>query len=200
MWPGEHVVLGYLAYSLFCHLRYGDPPDGPGAFVATSASLLPDLVDKPLAWSLGVVQSGHAIAHSVFFAVPLAMVVVAWSHSRGHVRTGVAFALGYLLHLPADIYYQYAVNDTIEPEMVLWPVRTLEQPPTRAGFVGETIRRIGELRLELLAGDISQYMWMQFALMGTVAVLWLFDGAPVLREILLGSKSVAESVLHALRT
>ncbi|WP_255170223.1 metal-dependent hydrolase [Natrononativus amylolyticus] len=187
MWPWEHAVVGYLAYSLFCHLYYRESPGGLEALVVVFASVLPDLIDKPLAWEFGVFESGYALGHSVFFAVPLALLVGTGARLLGRPRVGVAFGVGYLLHLPADVLPAYAEAGHLPLERVLWPVAPVQADERRVGFTDRFAAMVGEYWHELLAGDPSTYMWAQLGLLLAATLLWLYDGAPVARELVVGS-------------
>jgi hypothetical protein len=89
-----------------------------GPFNRLVATQLPDLVDKPLAWSLHLLPSGRSLAHSVLVAVPLVLLVWVVASHRGHGRLGVLFAFGYLSHLYAD-YYRVVLHVPAEQ----WPLR-----------------------------------------------------------------------------
>lgn len=188
MWPWEHAIMGYLVYSLFCHAVYRDAPGGLEAFAVVFASVLPDLVDKPLAWEYGVFEAGYAIGHSIFVAVPLSIAVGLLARSAGRPRTGLAFGLGYLLHLPADVLDAYVRDGVSQPELMLWPVATVDGGAAEAGFREQFLQLFGRYHQELLAGDLSTYRWLQLGLAALAFFLWLYDGAPVLRELLLGAK------------
>ncbi|EMA40905.1 metal-dependent hydrolase [Halobiforma nitratireducens] len=201
MWPWEHAIVGYLTYSLFCHAYYRDSPGGLEAFAVVFASVLPDIIDKPLAWEFGVFETGYALGHSIFFAGPLAIVVGLLARSWGRQRAGIAFGLGYLLHLPADIVDGYVRGGYLEFGIVLWPVRPIETPPTHSheGFLAEFVRLFAGYQEQLLAGDLSTYLWLQLGVGVLTALLWLSDGAPVLRECLLGCKRLLGSLGASVR-
>lgn len=186
MWPWEHVIVGYLAYSMFCHLYYRESPGGLDAFAVVFGSVLPDVIDKPLAWEFGVFETGYALGHSIFFAVPLAVVVGALARSYNRPRAGLAFGLGYLLHLPADVVDGYARGSgELNVGIVLWPLERGESGGHHHGFVGEFTRLFTRYQNEILSGDLSTYLWLQIGLAVGAALLWLYDGAPVARECLL---------------
>lgn len=187
MWPWEHAIVGYLGYSIFCRLYYRESPDGLAAFAVVFASVLPDLIDKPLAWEFGVLESGYAIGHSIFFAVPLAVAVGALARAAGRPRAGVAFAVGYLLHLPADVLYHYATRGVVQWELMLWPVRTVP-PEGQYGLAGYSAELLVAYGRQLLLGEPSSYLWIQLAIAGGAFVLWVADGTPVLRELLVGGR------------
>lgn len=186
MWPWEHVIVGYVAYSLFRHLLFRQSPTGPETLAVVFASLLPDLIDKPLAWQFGVFEGGYAIAHSVFFAVPVSILVgtLAWRYGAG--RAGLAFAVGYLIHLPSDLLSPYAQEGEVAFERVLWPIRR-SQGEYSEGLVGEFVEIVVPYLYELAAGEPSGYLLFQLGLMGCAFLLWVYDGMPVLREAVLGT-------------
>ena len=186
--------MGYLVYSLFCHAYYRESPGGLEAFAVVFASVLPDLIDKPLAWEYGVFETGYALGHSVFFAVPLSIAVGILARSSDRPRTGIAFAMGYLLHLPADIVDGYVRGGHLSYWIVLWPVRTGEELSHghSHGFTDQLSVFLTYYRHELFSGDPSTYILLQVGMAVFVLVLWLYDGAPVLRECLLGGKRLLE--------
>ncbi|ARS90284.1 metal-dependent hydrolase [Natrarchaeobaculum aegyptiacum] len=184
MWPWEHAIVGYLAYSLFVHLVYRDSPTGLETLAVVFGSLLPDLIDKPLAWEFGVFEAGYAIGHSIFVAIPLSIAVGLLARRVGRTRAGIAFSVGYLLHLPADVLDAYVRGGQVAPELMFWPIATVEEVGEPAGFLAEFTRLFGQYQEALLAGDLSTYMWAQVGLAALAGLVWLADGAPVLREVL----------------
>lgn len=186
MWPWEHAIVGYLAYSMVCHLYYRASPGGLEALAVVFASVLPDLIDKPLAWEYGVFETGYALGHSIFFAVPLAIVVGLFARSRGRTRTGIAFGVGYLLHLPADVLDTYLRGGRLDFDIVLWPLTASEGHYHDSGFLDRFVHYFSGYQQELLAGELTTYRWTQLGLATTALLLWLYDGAPVLRDGLLG--------------
>jgi membrane-bound metal-dependent hydrolase YbcI (DUF457 family) len=181
MWPWEHVVVGYIAYSATSHLVRRGPPRADEAALVVFASLLPDLIDKPLAWSLRVVASGYGPAHSVFVVLPAIAVLSARWRATGRPWRAVAFGTGYLLHIPGDVLFQ-AMDGTVEPAVFLWPVVVWESTGERAGFLTESITRVSEFLSGLAAGDVSTYVAVQLGLLVVALLIWLYDGAPVFRQ------------------
>jgi hypothetical protein len=195
MWPWEHAIVGYLAYSLCCHTLFRDSPTGLEAFAVVLASVLPDLIDKPLAWEYGVFENGYAIGHSLFFAVPLAILVGMIAHAATRPRVALAFGLGYLSHPFGDVVDSVFRKDTLQPELMLWPVATVEGHSPGPGFLEAFFDLFGRYSSDMLAGDISTYLWAQLGLAGAALVVWLVDGAPVLRECLLAGLGLVQSGL-----
>lgn len=188
MWPWEHAIVGYLAYSLVCHAVFRESPGGLDAFAVVFASTFPDLIDKPLAWEFGVFDAGYAIGHSVFFVVPLSVLVGTITHAAGRPRTGLAFGIGSLLHLPGDLLYTYVSDGILYPGIVLWPVATVPGGSPSHGFLDSFAFLFGRYLQSLLAGDVSTYVLIQFGLAAFAFLLWVYDGVPVLRELLLACK------------
>lgn len=188
MWPWEHAIVGYLAYSVFCHVVYRESPGGLEAFAVVFVSVLPDLIDKPLAWEYGVFPSGYALGHSIFFAVALSLVVGLLAHQVSRPRAGLAFGVGYLLHLPSDVLDAYVREGVVQFELMLWPIETSQGSSHGQGFVAYFMQLFEGYQGDLLAGELSTYLWLQLGLGLFAFTLWLYDGAPVLRECLLGAR------------
>ena len=197
MWPWEHAIVAYLAYSTFCHTIYRDSPSGLEVIAVVFASVFPDLVDKLLAWEFGVFDAGYALGHSIFAAVPISIGIALAARSTGRSRAGIAFGLGYLLHLPADVLDSYVREGVFLPELMLWPVVVIHDHGTDQGFVDQFLLFFSRYRDELLAGDLTMYRWIQIGLAAFAALLWIYDGAPVLREFLRGCRRLLFGLLGA---
>lgn len=194
MWPWEHAIVGYIGYALFCHCYHHDSPSGLETLVVIFASVLPDLVDKPLAWQYGVFDSGYAIGHSVFFAIPFAVFGGLLARAVGRPRVGVGFAIGYLFHLPADVLPYSALGGPVQVERLLWPVAPTESVGEQEGLFEEFWRYFAGYRADLLSGAPSFEVLLGLGLGVVALVLWLYDGTPVLREIVVGTKRLVVAV------
>ncbi len=181
MMPWEHAIVGYICYSLFVHAVYREAPTGRETVVVVFASVLPDLIDKPLAWEFGVFESGYAIGHSIFVAVPLSLLVLFVAYQRGWPRAGWAFSIGYLVHLPSDVIPMYLQLGYFPVARILWPVRQAGGPSGHGLGVGfwSTL----ETYVEVLGqGPESPYAMLVLGLVVFVIALWIYDGMPVARE------------------
>lgn len=178
MWPWEHVAFGYLAYSLFSHLVSREAPGDGEAVAIGLGSVLPDLIDKPLAWEFGVFPSGSALGHSVFFAGPLSLAAVAVAGWLGRTRAGLAFASAYLLHLAGDVLPAYAEHGTWYVDHLLWPVVVVESPREPGGFVDGFLRNFEPWAADVLSGDPTPYFATQLGMGVAAVLLWLYDGTP----------------------
>ena len=184
--PWEHAVIGYIGYSVFVHVVYRESPTTGETLVVVFASVLPDLIDKPLAWQFNVFSSGHALGHSLFFAIPLSLALLVLAWLRGQRRYGEAFAIGYLLHLPADVFPQYLLDGEFKFHRVVWPV-VRDENGNGAGFREEFMdnfegyaRSIGE---QVASGNPDPYLILVLGFWIFGVLLWIYDGMPVGREI-----------------
>lgn len=186
MWPWEHVIVGYVAYSLFSHLVYREGPDGVAALAVVFAALFPDLLDKTLSWQFGIFPGGYAVGHSVFVAVPLSILVGVLAHRLGRPRAGFAFGAGYLLHLPSDVIPDYPRYGRFPVERVLWPLEQAEGEHGQ-GLINGFLEAFVPLAHQLITLDPSPELTFQLGLMGCAFLLWTYDGMPVLRELVVGT-------------
>jgi len=191
MWPWEHAVLGYVALSAFTHVSDGRSPGWPAVVAVLIGSQLPDLIDKPLAWSVGIVDTGYAVGHSVFFSLVVLVVVLAVGLDRDGL---VALGIGHWLHAPADLAHNYVATGTLTPEIVLWPFvsRTQGVQSKTIDPFEAAVGRFGQYGSALAGGDVTPYLLFQLSLSIGAVVLWFYDGAPVLRE---GATTVHQFVL-----
>ena len=183
MWPWEHLAFGYVLYSLYCHLRYRRSPRAGAVIAVGLGTQLPDLIDKTLAWGFHVLPSGHSLAHSLLFALPLIAVVgvLAWRADASPV--GVAFGVSYLSHLFGDVLYPLLSDGRAVVSFLIWPfgaVPTYDPERSFIEIVGYYFTRYVH---DVMSGELTTYFVLQLAFMLAVFLLWLYDGAPVLAEL-----------------
>lgn len=195
MMPWEHAAIGYVVYSLFVHAAYRAPPTGRETLVVVFASILPDLIDKPLAWQFHVFDGGRALGHSIFFATSLSLAVLMLAYNRGRPKLGMAFSFGYLLHLPADVFPSYLQGGDPSWHVVLWPINGGggQHESFTAGFLDNFTEYVGIVVTELASGDPSPYVLLLVGLAILTVVLWIYDGMPILRELYFGLQRVLNS-------
>lgn len=178
MWPWEHLAVGYIAISVALGLS-GRRVDDQVALLVLFGSQFPDLVDKPLAWSLEVLPSGTSLAHSVFVAIPLTAAVVLVAHRRGSIHFGVAFGLAYLLHLPSDALYEtLTVGGPPSFDIILWPL--VPKPPggDTAGLFSKTLYYLDRYKTFLTQPQAVRYLVLELLLLVSALALWIRDGRP----------------------
>lgn len=173
MWPWEHLAVGYLCYSLWVHWRHDRPPTGAAVVAVVVATQLPDLVDKPLAWWLGVLPSGRSLGHSLFFAAPVTTFV--WLIFGR--RIGGAFAIGYVSHLITDVVHPAILGGSFDYTFLVWPL--IERPQTGGdGLLVQTQRILSNFGELVTSPEGVSYLLFTVVLLGTAALLWAHDGFP----------------------
>lgn len=177
MWPWEHLAVGYLVVALALRLGWHRSPDGWTAVAVAVGTQFPDLVDKPLAWQLEVLQSGTSVAHSVFVAVPLAVLAVAVAWRLDRPVLGAAFAVGYLLHLPADAAYGVVYGNPVAFDKLLWPL-VAGPGPDHGSFIQNFTYYLSKFGGVLDSPGGLGIVAFELALLGGTFLLWVADGLP----------------------
>lgn len=182
MWPWEHLAFAYILYSLYANVIRRSSPTAEETLAVAFGSQLPDLVDKPLAWTFGVTETGYSIGHSIFVAPLVCLAAYALASSRGQRSLAGAFSIAYLSHLVADVIDPLLRGRALEPRVVLWPVTS---PPADSHgglldhFVVYFVRHVSLLT----AQGLTPYVAFQLCLGLSVLTLWLYDGAPILSDL-----------------
>ncbi|WP_276301496.1 metal-dependent hydrolase [Halorussus lipolyticus] len=183
MWPWEHLAVGYLCYSLVVRVLGRRAPRTWPVVALALGTQFPDLVDKPLAWMVGVLPSGHSLAHSLLVALPVSALAVTAGMALGRRRVGAAFAFGYLSHLPGDAFYPLLVGGEANYGFLFWPIVPASASETGVGFVAMVRTLFVQYVAELAQGEVSMYLAVEIGLMASVVLLWLYDGAPPLGSV-----------------
>lgn len=186
MMPWEHVIAGYIGFSLLVRLVYQSPPSPEETVIVVLASALPDVIDKPLAWQFEVFTSGYAIGHSVLIAVPVTIVVGVLTWRRTAPRHGIAFAIGYLFHLFGDVFPSFIRSGSLHAERVLWPIRG-GGDGYEAGFIGEAEENVTAyvnwVDEQVGSGSPDLYLLVVLGMGGFGFLLWVADGMPIGRQM-----------------
>lgn len=189
MWPWEHLAFGYVLYSAWAHLAWKRSPRSAEALALVLATQFPDLVDKPLSWGLGIFPQGYALGHSIVFSVPVAAVVAAASLRHDRPAVGVAFALGYASHLAGDVLSPALKGDGLGFDRLLWPFVSFEGYGADRGFVGRFTLYVGRYLHEVVQPEYLPFLLTYLGLLLAVAALWVFDGAPGVRSLLVALRA-----------
>ncbi|EMA40229.1 metal-dependent hydrolase [Halobiforma nitratireducens] len=168
MWPWGHVAVAYLLYTAYTHRRFDRPPLAAPAVALAVGSQFPDLIDKPLAWTVSVLPGGRTLGHSLLFAALLVPAVYVLATRLERRDVGIAFGIGHLSHLAADVPPSALTGDLSGTEFLLWPL--VEQPPE------EPVDGILDAILHYYA--MGPYELVQFGLFALAAIVWFRDGAP----------------------
>ncbi|MEF8785612.1 MAG: metal-dependent hydrolase [Haloarculaceae archaeon] len=181
MWPWEHLAIGYLAYSLFVRSVAGHTPQALAVAALVIGTQFPDLIDKPLGWETTLLpSSGISLAHSLFVAVPLAALAVAATSVFDRADVGVAFAVGYLLHLPADVVYPLLIGRHLKWTFLFWPLLPAPAAPT-VSIVPFVQELAGQFLTFLSTPRGRLYLLLELGLLGGAMLRWYVDGTPGLR-------------------
>lgn len=182
MWPWEHLAFGYVLFSLLARIGRHVEPGEASVYLLGLFTQFPDLVDKPLAWSLGILRSGVSVGHSVFVALSISVVALALGHARGRTTAGLAVAVGYLSHLLGDLLYPVVTGEPFRIDAILWPlVRTSSIEGT--GLVSRVRYLLGNLEVVLVGEYGVLYVGLELTLLATALALWYADGCPGVRPI-----------------
>jgi len=134
-------------------------------------SQLPDLIDKPLAWTIALLPSGRSLGHSVLLGS--VVVVAAAVAFRRFDLPAQPFAVGYCAHLLGDSVRPLLDGRFHDLGFLLWPV-------VLADTGGETKSGIIQYFLNArLEGTVA----VDLALAAGVFLLWLADGSPGVRAV-----------------
>lgn len=133
--PVSHFLVPLLLLTAYTAARDGRLPRGGTILALLFATQLPDLVDKPLAWTFGVLPSGRMLAHSLVVAVPAVVTLVYVAHRRGYGALGTVFAFGYFSHLVGDYYpVLYLGRDYYFFPNMFWPLMAPNPDPVEPSF------------------------------------------------------------------
>lgn len=172
MWPWAHAATGYLLYRLWVHYRRQEIDD-VSALVLGLGTFLPDLIDKPLAWTFGVLTSGRSLSHSLL--VVGLVFAVAWllldaKRSRTLLAVGT---FGVLTHILGDALPLMVSGEWIEVGFLFWPVLRPSGPDEMASFLEH-----------LLAIGPTPFFIFQTLLTLVALLVWFRDGQPGLDLVL----------------
>jgi membrane-bound metal-dependent hydrolase YbcI (DUF457 family) len=172
MWPWGHLAVGYLVYSFVAHLGYRRRPGDRATLAVAIGTQFPDLVDKPLAWTLAVLPNGRSLTHSLFVALVILTILQIVLRSRGSGEIATAFGVGYLSHLATDALYPALAGDYHQLLFLAWPA----VPPVEYATEQSFAAHLSQLTLDaFVAAELG---------LGVVAfAVWLADGAPGLGAV-----------------
>lgn len=178
MWPWGHLAVGYLGFLAGRRA----PPGGPAALLLALGTQFPDLVDKPLAWTFGVLPGGTTLAHSMLVAIPLVLLALALAHRFDRTALGEAFGIGYGSHLLGDLLYPLLTEGGFHLGYLLWPL--VAQPrDDRAGLLANFQAYFGEFVAFLGTTEGTWYLLLELAFLSTAVLVWLLDGRPGLHSL-----------------
>lgn len=122
MWPWGHAAVGYLIYVGWFRLRWNSWPPRSGIIAAIFATQIPDLIDKPLAWTFHVLPSGRSIGHSLILAVPLLTALMIFSTQVDRPDLSPAIGIGYLSGILTDLPLAVLRGHFHDATFLFWPL------------------------------------------------------------------------------
>ncbi|WP_276272974.1 metal-dependent hydrolase [Haloarcula litorea] len=166
MWPWGHAAVGYLVYSLGVRAAGRTPRDRPVLALAVGTQF-PDLVDKPLGWTLGVLPGGRSLAHSLLTLAVVGVVLAALVRRLGGRDVAVSFVVGAVSHTLADGVSAVVAGEYGLLTYLLWPVLAMPEYSTEPSFAAH-----------LATLGLDGAMAAELALVGLAVVSWQLDGRP----------------------
>lgn len=122
MFPLEHFLVAAIPVFGYYLVRYRQLPSKAMLFVVFFGSQFPDLIDKPLAHSIFVLPAGRVFMHSLPFAIPICILVMAYGTATDRPELSTGFVWAYLIHIPADLDLRQLVLTGDVPQNLLWPL------------------------------------------------------------------------------
>jgi membrane-bound metal-dependent hydrolase YbcI (DUF457 family) len=173
MLPWGHAAVGYLSYRLYTRLRYRERPREAAVVALAVGTQFPDLVDKPLAWTFGILPSGRSLAHSLLLLGIVVGVLYWFTRRSGRSGTELtALAVGWSSHLLAD-GYSILFGEPTCLDYLVWPFRgTCPYEETNRSIIGH-----------MLGLETGDGLWFGLGLTLVATAVWLHDGAPGLRWV-----------------
>lgn len=179
MWPWGHLAVGYVVYAVYTRYWHDRTPVGGPVVVLTVATQLPDLVDKPLAYTIGVLPGGRSLAHSLLIAGPVCMLALEFArrHDDWRAHAGIGFVIGYGTHLLGDSIHGLVGMEFADLTFLAWPVLV---PPAyeTTSFTGH-IDQFVESGSKLGDGVLTPFL-AEWVLFGVMVALWITHRAPPL--------------------
>jgi membrane-bound metal-dependent hydrolase YbcI (DUF457 family) len=117
-----HAAVAYLLYRLILLVAGAGRLTGGAVLALISGALLPDIVDKPLSFTISSLPS-RSLSHSIFTTVLVVVIAVYLARRLNRLEVGAAYTVGYLSHLGADLVdYLFIPQETLL--FLFWPLVT----------------------------------------------------------------------------
>ncbi|MFD1570495.1 metal-dependent hydrolase [Halorubrum laminariae] len=171
MLPWGHAAFGYLLYSLYTRQRLGRPPIGLSVFAVGFGTQFPDLIDKPLTWTVPLLPYGRSLAHSLFTVTVLCAVLWIIVEHRDQRALVIAFAVGYLSHLVGDMIGPLVSRDFLALGYLFWPVTAVPEGGTQSFLTF------------FLTLEMTPLMVFEIVLTVLGAGVWMYDGLPGIKDL-----------------
>lgn len=170
----KHLAFGYLVYSVLQHSR-GRVPTGRTVPLLLAGAMFPDVADRLFLFA-GIVTYGRTATHSLISAVVISVGIVLLATRLDRADMGNAFVVGYLSHIPVDMYGTLLTGgQPMDTAFLFWPV-------------------VVEYSLGVPTPELPVSREVVFTVVMISAVcLWLYDGMPVASDAARFSRSLLGS-------
>lgn len=173
MFPWGHFAIGYLVYVLYLAIRRRRLATNTEVLAVLLGTQLPDLIDKPLAWTFDVLPTGRSLGHSLLTAFVLIGLVAILLRKRDELELLAPFAIGYVVGILTDLPTSVLRGDFSRSTFVLWPLLPSPNYDTEPSFAAH-----------FLAIEPTPLFVAQIVLFVLVAILIVksrIDGVPSLQ-------------------
>lgn len=177
MWPWDHLAFGYPLFQVLRALKPRPQLDDHTFFVLAIGTQLPDVIDKPLALSVGLLPSGLSLGHSFVFLAILTPLAVSISNRFGRPELAGALITGVASHLIGDVLFALLIGSPRPYQFIFWPViPTVTE--TSVGL-GPTIGERWSKYIKYLSTSRGTvYLFMNLTFNAMVLAVWIVNGTP----------------------
>ena len=179
MWPWGHLAFAYITYRGWGLLQGRRSLAGLAVVFLAVGAMAPDLIDKPLAWTVPLLPSGRSLAHSFLTVGVVGVVLHFVVTDPGPRKLAGAFYFGAVSHLIADAVPGLLAGDLEAVFFWNWPFGPHPEYTLDSSFVAHFAQL--EVQLQQLAnGEFGAVGWVgiELVFVAVVVVVWLFDGLP----------------------
>jgi len=171
MWPWGHAAVGYLVYSIGVRLD-GRRVSGLAVIALAVGTQFPDLIDKPLGWTFGVLPGGRTLAHSLLTVAVVAAIAGTLARRVQRQRVTAAFLCGYVSHLFADGLYSLVEGEYANLSYLLWPIFPAPEPEIAKSFLAHFANL-----------TVDPFFAFEGLLVCLAAIVWVRDGYPGVSDV-----------------
>lgn len=171
MLPWGHAAFGYLSYTLYSRWRIGYRPIGLAVLALGLGTQFPDLIDKPLTWTVQLLPYGRSLTHSLLtFTVIVSTLRILTKYPDQRTLVN-AFAIGYFSHLVADSVYPVLTQNYAGLGYWLWPLTAVPEGGSRS---------FTEFFLSL---EVTPIVVSEGVLTVVGMTIWVYDGMPGVKDL-----------------
>jgi len=156
MWPWEHAVAGYVLLTALSLLVRRRPLTASEVALVVLGTQIPDLVDKPLAWTVPVLPGGRSLGHSLLTWAAAVGPIVVIARRIERTDAALAFLFGFLVHILTDLPPEVLAGEFSQATFVLWPLLPIPETTVEQSILA----RFGHLQ----RGDIVRLKLITFGI------------------------------------